>query len=714
VLLILGAFFAPKITSSLKSGGYAEEESEAALGSKLLEQELGLSSSSLTIVFSSESLSINDPQFSQEIETSLAGLKNMKEVREVTTFFNTGNPRMVSEDRHTTYAIVGLNINLDEARALMPKIEESLHSANPGHLQMLVTGQPAVFSDIESISTKDLTKAETYAFPLCLIALVIAFGSLVAAGLPLAIGGVSLVTTLGVICLISRVTDMSMFVMNIVSMLGIGMAIDYSLLLVNRFREEIRNSSVEQSIIMTMSTAGTAVFYSAATTIIGLLGLMSFRYMMLRSLGIGGVIVVFISLIAALTLLPAILVMLGHRVNSLRIVPRSLSLKVNFWRGLAIWVMRHPWVVLVVVVPLLLALGSPFLEVNMGGSGVTVLPESAPARQGYEILKEKFGEGETSPILIAVQSEGNILEADKISTIYDFTREISKLAGVSRVDSIVTLYPDISKQQYQTMYANPSQITNPQLKFAVDKLTSESTTLISVVASHPPITREANDLVRKIREIKPEGTVKVYVSGLTAEIMDIVDRMYREFPRVLIFILVATYLALAVLFRSVILPLKAILMNIMSILASYGALVFIFQQGHLAGLLNFTPVGSIESSLPIIMFCVLFGLSMDYEVFLLTRVKESYIETRDNTLSVALGLERTGRIITSAALIMVLVAGSFGFTDILLVKAMGLGIAIAIFVDSTIVRALFAPATMRLLGSWNWWLPSFRKRAVPK
>ncbi len=709
-LLAIGAIFAPQITTSLKSGGYAEQESEAALGSKLLEEELGLSPSSLTVVFRSESLTVDDIAFRQEMESALADLEEMEEVGDVVTFFNSGDLHMVSEGRNTTYAVVELNVDLDEARSLMPQIQNSLRPESLEHVQMLVTGQPAVFSDIESISTSDLTKAEMYAFPLCLVALVLAFGTLVAAGLPLAIGGMSLVITLGIISLLSRVTDMSMFVMNIVSMLGIGIAIDYSLLMVNRFREEIAGNSLEESLVATMSTAGKAVFYSAVTTIIGLLGLMSFKFMMLRSLGISGAIVVLISLMAALTLLPAIMAVLGPKVNALSILPRRRKANRSLWHGLAIRVMRHPVIVLVAVVPLLLTLGSPFLKVNLGGAGVTVLPQSAPARQGYEILKEEFGEGETSPILIAVHTESNILGAEEIGVVYDFAREIERLEGVDRVDSIVTLPLQMSKEQYQLMYADPDLIPYPLIRSAVDRLTSEKTTLISVVGRQPPITEEANELVRKIRELKPEGTVDVYVSGLTAEIMDIVSEMYREFPRVLIFVFLATYLALLALFRSVILPLKAILMNVMSILAAYGTLVFIFQQGHFAGLLNFSPVGSIESSLPIIMFCVLFGLSMDYEVFLLTRVKESYTETGDNTSSVALGLERTGGIITSAALIMVLVAGSFGFTDILLVKATGVGIAIAILVDATVVRALFAPATMRLLGRWNWWMPTLRRK----
>ena len=305
-MLAVGAFFAPGIMSHLKAGGFSDTGSESTEGFRILEEELGLSPSSLTVVFHSETLTVDESLFAQQVDAALMDITGMPQVREVITFFNSGIPRMVSDDRYTTYASIGMNVGLDEARAIMPEFIGNLHYDNLDGVQMLVTGQPAVYYDMESISKSDLTKAEMYAFPLCLVALVLAFGTLVAAGLPLAIGGVSLVITLGMISLLSRVTDMSMYVMNLVSMLGIGIAIDYSLLIVNRFREEISSNNLEESVVNTTSTAGKAVFYSAITTVIGLLGLISFKFMMLRSLGIGGAIVVVVSLMAALTLLPAI------------------------------------------------------------------------------------------------------------------------------------------------------------------------------------------------------------------------------------------------------------------------------------------------------------------------------------------------------------------------------------------------------------------------
>lgn len=708
LVLALSAVLAPRVNSDLKAGGFAELDSEAARGAEILARDLGISPSSLVIVFTSQTMTVDDPRFAREMEKVLSPLGQMPEVAGITTFYSSGDPRLVSADRGTTYATVSLVVSLDEARTLMPGIKGQITPEAREGLDIYITGQPAVFDDIEAVSRRDLTRAEMYAFPLLLLALVIAFGTLVAAGLTVAMGVTNLFVTLGIIYLLSQATDISMFVINIASMLGIGIAIDYSLVMVSRFREEIRRHSLEESIATTMSTAGKAVFFSALTTIIGFIGLTIFKFMMLRSLGVGGIVVIFISSLTALTLLPAILVLLGPRVNALRLL-RSRKSAALSWHSFAMGVMRYPVVVLIVAVPALMVLAAPVLDIKLGGVGATVLPSSAPARQGYDILKEKFGEGETSPILVAVTAGGDILGREAVSDIYDLSMEIAALEGVRRVDSIVTLDPAISREQYQAMYSYPSQL-DPRTAAMVRKLTGKGTTVLRVVSDHPPVSEEASALVQQIRALEKGDGLDVYVTGVTAEIADVVDNIYRIFPIVLIFVMGATYLALLVLFRSVIMPLKAVVMNAISVLAAYGAMVFVFQQGHGAGLLNFTAEGTIEATLPIILFCILFGLSMDYEVFMLTRMRESYLQTGDNRSSVAIGLDRTGRIVTSAALIMVLVSATFAFTDVLLVKAMGLGIAVAILVDATIVRALVVPAAMCLMGRWNWWLPAFRKR----
>jgi RND superfamily putative drug exporter len=372
--------------------------------------------------------------------------------------------------------------------------------------------------------------------------------------------------------------------------------------------------------------------------------------------------------------------------------------------------MAHPVAVFVPVIALLLVFGSPFLRVRFSSPDASILPADAPSRRGYDLLRTEYGQGQMDPILVAVRTPGEVLSQDGLDRLYDFTRAIAADPRVARVDSIVTVDPRITREQYYALYAYPDRAGDLYVTLALPHLARGDTTLVQVYSKHSPIGPESKDLVTMIRAMAPSYGLGVLVDGGAAEVLDVVTRLYGEFPRAILLIMLTTYLVLFALFRSAVLPLKAIVMNTLSILASYGALVFVFQEGHFANLLGFTPLGFVEASLPIVMFCMLFGLSMDYEVFLLTRVQEAYAQTGDNARSVAEGLERSGRIITSAALIIVVVSLSFVAADIVLIKALGLGVALAIFLDATIVRALLVPATMRLLGDWNWWAPAFGRR----
>jgi RND superfamily putative drug exporter len=362
----------------------------------------------------------------------------------------------------------------------------------------------------------------------------------------------------------------------------------------------------------------------------------------------------------------------------------------------------------------LVALGLPFLNVKLSSPDATILPLRVESRQGFETLRSEFGDGEISPLVIALESDTNITSPENLTALYDFTRELSADERVMRIDSLVTLDPRLSLAQYQLLYMDTANIGDRYATQAYAQLGSENTTVVLLYTRGLAGSDESKDLLTDVRAMDPGGDFAMLVDGGTAEIVDVVDEMYAEFPPVAAVIILATYIVLLFLFRSAILPLKAILMNVLSIVASYGALVWIFQDGNLAGLFGFEPLGYVEASLPILMFCVLFGLSMDYEVFLLSRVREAYLETGDNTASVASGLQRSGRIITGAALIVVVVTSSFVTAEIVLVKALGLGIAIAVFLDATIVRALVVPATMRLLGDVNWWLPGWLARLLPK
>jgi len=377
--------------------------------------------------------------------------------------------------------------------------------------------------------------------------------------------------------------------------------------------------------------------------------------------------------------------------------------------------MKRPFSIFVVVLLFLTLLGTPFLGVKFSSPDESVLPTSVQSRQAYDILNSEFNRSEVNPILIAVQTpKGNILSPDNLYYLYDFTNAIKQDPRVTRVDSIVTIEPRLSKIQYQAIYSEPSRIQDRFLRDFLVQFAKGDTTLVSVVSKYSPNSQETKDLVQKIRNSDPGNGLSIQVTGGTAGIMDVVTGIYSVFPLAATIIVVSTYLVLLLLLRSIVLPLKAILMNALSILASYGALVWVFQDGNLSGLLNFKQLNFIEPSLPILMFCTLFGLSMDYEVFLLSRIKEHYDHTGDNTASVAIGLQKSGKIITSAALIVVLVCLSFVTADIVLVKALGLGVAVAVGLDATIVRALLVPATMRLLGDWNWYAPKWLLRILPQ
>ena len=706
-LVFIGSLFlAPRVTSALKSG-FGEVDTESRTALKLMVDKMDIPESAVTLVFSSDDLVSSDPRYVQDVEKTIAPLYDLPEVVRVLTFYNTRSPYMVSADGRTSYAIVQLDTDIETSVDMFSDLKDRL---KPGELEVWATGGIAIFSDLNEASERDLRRAEVITRPIVLVALVIVFGSIVAAGLPMVMGVVSIVMTLALVFLLAQGTDMSIFVLNIASFLGLGMAIDYSLLMVSRFREELEHREVGEAVAVTCATAGKAILFSAATSIIGLSGLLFFQFMMLRSLGIGGMAVILFSMLLALSLIPAMLSVLGHRVNSLSVIPQRAT-SGRFWYRLSRWVMRHPVAVIIPVTAALVVLGLPFFEVELGSPWASVLPEDAEAREGWEVIADEFGAGELSSIILVSTSKDGVLSSENVAAAYDFAHRYADDPRVARLESIVTLDDRLTRDQYQQLYALPSPALfgGPDVATALENLTSDSgdASMIRVFSKTHPVSDETKALVEEIRESKPGGDLETYLTGVTPDLEDTVDQMYTDFPKVVIYVAITTYLALFWLFRSVLLPLKAVLMNVMSILASFGALVFVFQQGHFQNLLGFTTEGFTEASVPILLFSIVFGLSMDYEVFLLTRVKEEYEATGDNAESVAVGMERSGRIITSAALILILVASGFATGDILIVKALGFGTALAIFIDSTIVRALLVPALMRIMSGLNWWAPGF-------
>ena len=717
VLLLAAIPFAPRAPGALSAGGFILDDLESARAKQVLQDTLGIEPSAFVLVYTSDTLRAGTPAWTAAVATATRDVATSPHVTRILSYALA--PRHVSADGHTAYDVVFLDLPPDDSPDAIPPVTARLHEV-PG-LTVRIGGGPAFYGDVQSVTESDLRRSELISLPLAAIALLLVFGSAVAAAIPLAVGGSAVVIALAGIFVVASLTPMSIFVINLATLLGLGLGVDYSLLMTSRFREELAHHDgpdrVAESVRITVATAGRAVFFSGLTVLLGLLGLVLFEFMILRSVGIAGAIVVGLAVAAATTLLPAVLAIVGERIDRLAI--RKVTVDPGAegpWARLARRVMRHPVRVLVPTLATLLVLGIPFLHVRFNAPDATILPASVPSRTAYDILANTFGEGEFAPLVIAVRTTGDATTPDNVAKLYDYSRRLAADPRVSRITSLVDIDPRMTLAQYQLLYGAPG---GPPDRFVAASLgtdTRGNLTAFTVYTPYGPNRDEGRALVRAIRDpggaLAPPAGISILVGGGAADVDDVVGRVWADFPRTAVFIVVTTLLVLFVLLRSVVLPVKALVMNTLSIVASFGALVWIFQDGNLSAVLGFEPLGFVETTQPVILFCVLFGLSMDYEVFLLTRMKEAWDRTGDNTEAVARGLERSGRIVSSAALVVVVVAGSFAWADIVLIKALGLGVAIAVALDATVVRALLVPATMRLLGRWNWWVPARLDRVL--
>jgi RND superfamily putative drug exporter len=717
-LLLVAIPFAPQVPGQLSAGGFILDDLESARAKALLESELGAPPSALVVVFSSTALEAGTPPFEVAAADAIRDIGTAPHVARVASHLL--SPRQISADRHTAYDIVFLDLAPDDSPKALPILRERLRPARG--LEVELAGGPAFYGDVQTVSEADLRRSEVISLPLAALALIFVFGSLVAAGVPLLVGGSAVIVALAAIFVVASLTPMSIFVLNLATLLGLGLGVDYSLLMTSRFREELAArpdgpERVADAVRVTVATAGRAVFFSGLTVLLGLLGLVLFEFMILRSVGIAGAIVVGLAVVSALTLLPALLAILGPRVDrfAVRRVARTPGTD-GVWSRLARRVMRHPVAVLVPTLALLLLLGSPFLHVRFNAPDSSILPPTVPSRAAFDRLRAQFGEGEFAPLVLAIRTAGPATTSANLAALFDYSRRLAADPRVTRVDSLVDVDPRLTLAQYTLLYGDPNGPPDRYVQTALAATTRGSLTAFTLFTPYGPNRDQGKTLVTALRTpggaLAPPAGMTVLVGGGAADVGDVVDRVRADFPRTALFIIVSTYLVLFVLLRSVVLPAKALVMNTLSIVASFGALVWIFQDGNLSALLGFQPLGFVETTQPVILFCVLFGLSMDYEVFLLSRMKEVWDRTGDNVEAVAGGMERSGRIVTSAALIVVLVAGSFAFADIVLIKALGVGMAIAVALDATVIRALLVPATMRLLGRWNWWMPAALARFV--
>lgn len=701
VLLVLGGLFAPRLDGVLHGTGTTYEQGEAAQTDRLLDDRLGLDADALTVVFQHTG---RRPDL-QPLLSDLAALPAVESISQTVA-----TPAIAGAGAGVDYHLMSLKAGSD-ANTTIAALLTLLEEETPAGVASYLTGKAVVDYEAQEISRTDLVRAEALSLPLTLIALVFIFGSVVAALLPVVMAVATVTVTSGLIYAIAQFSEVSIFAVTLTTMLGLGVGIDFTLVMVSRFREELVHRSVLEAVVETMATAGEAVFYSGLTTCIGLLSLLLFPVVLLRSLGVAGSLVVLMSVLAALTLVPALLGILGHQINRWRLLTPQEG--AGFWGPFSRRVIRYRVVAIAAVVAIVLVLMAPFWQAQWGLGDVNALPATAQARQGVEVLEEALSAGRTAPVLLAVTAKNgdSVLNPDVVATLHNLVASLEADRRVASVQSLFNLDPAFDLATYQQLYQGPAPIPLAAVAAAVEQLSGGDTTLISVHSNTDSNHPQSRELVRELRRLTLPG-LDLSVGGETAKSLDTIEVIGQRAPWAIAAIVLITFVSLTRLFNSVIMPLKAIFLNIMSIGASFGALVFIFQQGHFQNILDFTPVGYLDILLPIVLFCVLFGLSMDYEVFLLTRIKEAYDRTGNNTDAIVEGLERTGRIITSSALLTIIVTASFAFTSIIFVKALGLGIAISVLIDSTLIRAVLVPASMRLMGDWNWWSPAWGKRSL--
>jgi RND superfamily putative drug exporter len=728
--VLLGAgmsILATRTSGELIAGGWLDPNSESAQVSDRLRNEFGLGNSNLIALFrTTTSASATSAEFQAAIAEAVAPLVADPRVTGVTGYAETADARFISTAGDAAYVLIGLDMTDDAsvkvAAELMAKADP------PAGYSVAFTGYGPLQRDASAQEERDLQKAEAVSLPIAAIVLVTVFASLIAAAIPLLVAGLAIPTALGFEYLVASRTDMSIYVLSVSTMLGLALAIDYSLFIVSRFREELAaGRTVEAAVTRAVGTAGKAVAFSGLAVAIGQSGLLWFRAVAISSIGVAGAIVVGCSLLYALTFLPALLGVLGPRVNSLSV--RGLRRRVSGrgsaadepavrgsrWERVARAVMRRPFAVLVPTLAFLFLVGSPFLRLEQGVPGADVYPAGVPSRDTYVALQNEFAVGQSSPLTILADVSGGPTDEATVAAVLALGDRIAALDGVDAVEGPFALRDPatgepLSAARVAQVYAAPAGSLPAAVEAAISRLrdTYIRDGVVQLTATSPErSTSPAGTAVaHAIRGVAlPAGIERIQVGGVAALAADFLDSQADRIPWALATTLVASAIVLFLLFGSIAIPIKAVLMTLLSLSASFGALVWIFQDGNLRDLLDFQLLGYTIAGNPIIMFATLIGLSMDYEVLLLSRVQEAYRRTRDNSASVAEGLARTASVITGAALIMVSVFAAFALAQTLTVKALGVGLAIAVLLDATIVRVLLVPATMRLLGDWNWWAP---------
>ena len=729
VILAANVFLVPRFHSSvtgppldvLGSDSYRAQEILATrFEQPFAEQDL--------IVFESESLVATDEAFQAVISTALARVQELPGVVNVISPFDPRAEGLISPEGDVATAVVGLGGSNAARQALSPRLTQAATSAATDEVRVYVTGRSPLIAELVAQQEEDLSRAERLGLPLALLILLLASGAVVAASLPLLLAIAGVIVTFGILGAVSTFAEFNLFVPNIATMIGLGVGIDYALFIVNRYREElVRGADPRRAVATTIATAGRTVFISGLTVLLSLAGLLLVNARIFRELALGAMIAVAVMVLGALTLVPALLTWLGPRINALGL-PRRSQQSVSFggerfWERWARMIMRHPGRWAALSVALLLLLAAPVTQLNLALDTGTSDTGQQSAGIGREILEREFNEGRISPLQVVYVSRDGPLDDADLDAIARLSELIANDYAAVSVTSVTTLLDQfVGNHSVETLAL---AATFPQVVEASgDLINVNSGSDVAVIRAVPrwsPDSPGPLELVERVRHtmvpnvLESQGVdAEVVVGGLSAQIVDITAESLRKLPVVIGLVVVLSFVLLALVFRSIAIPIKAILMNVLGIAAAYGLLVVVFQEGAGSRLFDFQATGSTQVYLPLLTFAVLFGLSMDYEVFLLGRIKEEWEKTGDNSTAVVRGLQRTGAVITTAAAIMVTVFAAFTFARLTEVKTLGFSLAAAVLIDATLIRIILVPAAMQLLGRWNWWFPGWLDQRLPR
>jgi RND superfamily putative drug exporter len=700
VLVAAAVFFALAgavgggVADELSSGGFEDPGAESYQADAALLDELGAATPNVVLLVSARSGSVDDPAVATA-GSAITERLHAEGLTDVFSYWSLGAyPALRNDDGDKALVLGRVEGSDDEVNEVAADLVPELDALDDAAVDVEVGGFAAVFREVGSTIEDDLLRAEMIAIPITLILLLVVFGSVVSATLPLAIAALSVVGTFLVLRVLSEVTEVSVFALNMTTAMGLGLAIDYSLFIVSRYREELRaGHAPDVAVVRTVRTAGRTVTFSAATVATSLLALLVFPLAFLRSFAYAGVAVSLLAGAFSVVVLPALLAVIGRRVDTLTLWQRSTrAVEDGFWHRAALFVMKRPLPIATAVISLLLFLGAPFLGIELGLPDDRVLPESAATRGVHDTIRSEFSAKEAGAMSVVATDIGDPIE--RRDEIGEVAARLSRLEGVTEVRSIAGVF------------AAGEQVVPPNDLLA--RFAAPDATFLSVVPSVEPMSTDGEDLVEAVRATDAPFDFKV--TGVSAQLVDAKAGLFSRMPLALTIIAAVTFGLLFLMFGSVVIPLKAVVLNLLSLSATFGAMVWVFQEGNLAEVLAFTP-GAIDASTPILMFCIAFGISMDYEVFLLSRIKEEHDRGASNTLAVARGLERTGRIVTAAALLIAVVFIAFATSDVRFIKLFGIGLALAVLVDAYLIRGTLVPAFMRLAGEWNWWAPGWLRRA---